>query len=104
MSTGPLSVRTADGQVLDLDISFQYKYTFFLCRFWVSSFLNSYFPRLTKEKLYNMYVTYGQKYHDFIVSAVRSLLRHEAAKFSSFDFFVNRIDIEVQYQYCDSKV
>ena len=71
---GPITIRTIDGQMIDMEVSLQYK--------------------LKVEKIYEIYIMFGMKYDEFITSIVRAKSRDEAAKHKANAFFENRIMIE----------
>ena len=74
---GPITIRTIDGQMIDMEVSLQYK--------------------LKVEKIYEIYIMFGMKYDEFITSIVRAKSRDEAAKHKANAFFENRIMIEKVY-------
>ena len=71
---GPITIRTIDGQMIDIEVSVQYT--------------------LNTEKLYELYVRYGLKYNDFATSILRSKCRDVAANFKANVFFENRLFIQ----------
>ena len=71
---GPVTIRTIDGQMIDIELSVQY--------------------RLDTEKLYDLYKAYGLEYNDFATSIVRSKSRDEAANHPANAFFKLRNSIQ----------
>ena len=82
-TTGPITIRTKDGQRLDLDISFQYQ--------------------IEKEKVLQLYHSYGRSYREFFVAIGRARLRDRASVYSSQDFFSKRMVIESDFSSTISK-
>lgn len=71
---GPITIRTIDGQMIDMEVSLQYT--------------------LDTEKLYDIYVKFGLKYDEYVTSIVRAKSRDEAAKRKANEYFENRMSIE----------
>ena len=71
---GPITVRTKDGQRLDIEITFQFV--------------------IDKEKLYELYTTYGMEYVSIIVAVARARVRDIGSLYGSTDYFERRIEIE----------
>lgn len=71
---GPITIRTVDGQMIDMEVSLQYT--------------------LNIKKLYQTYIKFGMKYDEFITSIVRAKSRDEAAKHKANAFFETRVSIE----------
>lgn len=74
---GPVTIRTVDGQILDIEISLQY--------------------RLSKDKLYELYKEYGTEYNSFFLAIVRSTIRDAASKNTATRFFADRADLEREF-------
>lgn len=75
--SGPITIRTKDGQRLDLDITFQYA--------------------LDKSTITQLYVAYGKEYSLFFDAIARARIRDRASTYSSDAFFDARIDIEKDF-------
>ena len=71
---GPITIRTIDGQMIDMEVSLQYT--------------------LDTEKLYDIYIQFGLKYDEYVTSIVRAKSRDEAAKRKANEYFENRMSIE----------
>ena len=71
---GPITIRTKDGQRLDIELTFQFI--------------------VDKEKLYELYTTYGTEYVSIIVAVARARVRDIGSLYGSSDYFERRIDIE----------
>eukprot|EP00949_MAST-11_sp_MAST-11-sp1_P002397 g2397.t1 len=73
-TSGPITIRTSDGQRVDISLSLEYS--------------------VDKDKLANLYRSYGTEYDEFLVAMMRARIRDEGAKFSSTQLFTSRIQIE----------
>jgi hypothetical protein len=98
---GPVTVRTQDGQLMDVEVSFQYRLI----------------PKNgTINTLFKMYQRYGKKcvaaclltcvsngcvfrYKDFFISVARKTFRDIAASHPTSDFFEQRIEIETEMEH-----
>ena len=75
---GPITIRTKDGQRLDIEITFQYV--------------------INKDTLYTLYVTYGTEYNSIIVAIARAKVRDIGSLYGSSDYFDKRIQIEQHFK------
>lgn len=73
-SSSPISVRVLDGQIVDLDVSFQIE--------------------LKRDELVKVYSLHRENYPTTFSNIARSVLRDVAAQHPSDEFFVNRTQIE----------
>eukprot|EP00943_MAST-04B_sp_MAST-4B-sp1_P001824 g1824.t1 len=75
---GPITIRTKDGQRLDIEITFQFI--------------------VNKESLYTLYTTYGTSYISIIVAIARARIRDIGSLYGSGEYFEKRIDIEKHFK------
>ena len=77
-STSPLDSRSADGLLIEIQLSFHY--------------------RLNKDTIYDLYKTFAKRYETAISGQARSTLRDSAAQFTAIEFFYNRLEIASEMQ------
>ena len=75
---GPITIRTKDGQRLDIEITFQFV--------------------VIKESLYTLYTTYGTSYISIIVAIARARVRDIGSLYGSGEYFEKRIAIEKHFK------